>query len=296
MPGEECPCGTPISPKCNQPYTNCGWITTAVYGGCGGGGSTGGDGGFTPPAGGGSGGSGTTTPVDPVVTVPFEIKPKSPCVILQELMNPTKQNIVPEINWLKNLLINGTTIEHSSSFNKKTNQNIRNSGTPTDVTILYGSEYVGSVHLHPISGYPIFSWADLRMLLNTRGGANAENFMNVTLMIVTPNPNDPTNPNVYALFIQDSQELLDQLNNMWFASRFTTNGVTDSDATKLQKIHAEMGIQYQNNKNNLEAYFLEYISNFGISLYKANNNVTSWSKLELSNLSGTQIAFPNPCN
>ncbi|WP_396173822.1 glycoside hydrolase family 19 protein [Flavobacterium sp.] len=72
MPGEECPCGTPISPKCNQPYTNCGWITTAVCGGCGGGGSTGGDGGFTPPAGGGPGGSGTTTPVDPVVTVPFD--------------------------------------------------------------------------------------------------------------------------------------------------------------------------------------------------------------------------------
>ncbi|WP_396175986.1 hypothetical protein, partial [Flavobacterium sp.] len=72
QPGQGCLCGTPSHENCTPPYTNCSWITTAVYGGCGGGGSSGGDGGFTPPAGGGSGGSGTTTPVEPVVTVPFD--------------------------------------------------------------------------------------------------------------------------------------------------------------------------------------------------------------------------------
>ena len=113
-------------------------------------------------------------------------------------------------------------------------------------------------------------------------------------MLVTDNPNDPANPNVYALFIEDAQQLQTQLNNMWNASIYNRPGISDED--KIDLIHKDMGDLYEKNKNNLEAFFLQYTASFGVSLYKANNNVTSWSKLELSNLTGTQIAFPNPCN
>ena len=73
LPGEDCPCNPDSGPiRCNRAYTDCGWVTVTVYG-CGGGESSGdGDGGFDSPAGGGSTTPGTTTPVDPVVTVPFD--------------------------------------------------------------------------------------------------------------------------------------------------------------------------------------------------------------------------------
>jgi putative chitinase len=66
---------------CNRAYTNCSWVTTAFYGGCGG------DGGFTPPAGGGSTNPDTTTPTDPVVTVPFEP------IVIDDDCNTSKEDL-----------------------------------------------------------------------------------------------------------------------------------------------------------------------------------------------------------
>lgn len=82
---------------------------------------------------------------------------------------------------------------------------------------------------------------------------------------------------------------------MWNAPRFTINGVPLDDDSKIGMIHEEMASAYEKNKNNLEAYFLQYTAAFGISMYKANSDVSQWSKLELQNLSGTPVAFPNPC-
>ncbi|MDP2160055.1 MAG: hypothetical protein Q8K02_06205, partial [Flavobacterium sp.] len=223
---------------------------------------------------------------------PFQV---DPCKTLQDLMDPTKQNILPEINWLKNKLINGEQIEWSSSFNKNTLQNERQSGTQYNVKINIGSNYVGSIHLHPKTGYGIFSWVDLQTLAKTRSNAALQKQANVTLMLVTHNPDNPSNPNVYALFIEDSDKLQSQLDNMWNASRFNINGVPASDEDKIKTIHDEMAIKYEKNKNNLEAYFLKYVASYGVSIYKANNDVSQWSKLERSNLNGTEIAFPNPC-
>src|SRR5690606_3558063 len=72
-----------------------------------------------------------------------------PCERLKSLMDTTKQNIVPEINWLKNKSINNEPIEWSSSFNKQTLQNERKSGTELSVEVQVYRNYVGAVHLHP---------------------------------------------------------------------------------------------------------------------------------------------------
>jgi len=97
-----CECG--VTSNCTPAYQDCGWVTVTAYG-CGGGGSSGsgpgGDGGFGTPAGGGSTTPGTTTPVAPVVTVPFEIKPKLPCEQLKDNLKPENENIKNHIDTFK---------------------------------------------------------------------------------------------------------------------------------------------------------------------------------------------------
>ena len=172
--------------SCNRAYTNCSWVTTAFYGGCGG------DGGFTPPAGGGSTNPDTNTPTDPVVTVPFEIKPKLPCEQLKDNLKPENENIKNHIDTLMTLL--NLPDERSISFKKFVTPDepdeiipLWNTGVANTALFMTGGSWYGNIHTHPIGYYSMFSWVDLKNTRDLYRDASANKKASVFSMIVCHN-------------------------------------------------------------------------------------------------------------
>ena len=161
--------------------------TTTCYSIGGGSGGTGDSGNPGQPGGGGGGDSGdgnnTNNPpageegdehgqqeAPPLITSPV-VDEDSPCEQLKILSDPNKQDINPEIDFLKAKLLAGVKNEWASDF--KTEQlysgqivytNTRSEGTANQTNSQTGWYNIGSAHLHTKNGTPIFSWGDIHSL------------------------------------------------------------------------------------------------------------------------------------
>ncbi len=110
----------------------------------------------------------------------------------------------------------------------------------------------------------------------------------IVSIIVVRNPNGGT-PLTYALKIDNfttfKQNIDDRLNSI----------LEGTIGDKILKIHKENGIAY-NNSTNLEKTFLEMFQNCSFSLYRANDALTTWDKLELIPGTTDGLVNPIPCN
>lgn len=247
------------------------------------------------------------------------------CEKLNKLGQSDNQNIKPEIQWLKNKVLANEQVEYGVEFeqygyhNPVTGiddticNNTHVTGTPfiqtgssvaeATVTLTVGPKNIGGAHSHIINkGSHMFSFGDIKTLLEMYDYALPKRKHLVTYMIVCNNPQDPQNPLTYALTVNDFNALSLAFNSVWNNPKYslnpneiTGNPETD-DRTKLTKIHNVLAREYKNNSNNLEKYFLQKFGSFGISLYKADNNLDNWSQLELDSSSGTLVVQPKPCN
>lgn len=227
---------------------------------------------------------GTITPVQ--ITEPTE-----DCIKLKDLFEIDKQNIRPKLTELKQKILTGAKNEWSTShkteyaYDPITNTNSLtytneplSEGTPNTVIVTTGTRYPSSSHSHPKDGYPIFSWQDLRLLRNTYL-ETAELFKPlVSIQIVCFNETTPTQQLAYSLTINDFDKLNSKIEADW--SKEELNGL-DEEA-KIKTIHIDLGEDYDQNKDNLELFFLQKFKNYGIDLYKANNELTNWTKLSLN--------------
>ena len=247
------------------------------------------------------------------------------CEKLNRLGQSDKQNIKPEIQWLKNKVLANEQVEYGVEFeqygyddtdtaiDETTYNNPHVTGTPfiqtgssvaeATVTLTVGPKNIGGAHSHIINNEShMFSFGDIKTLLEMYDYALPKRKHLVTYMIVCNNPQDPQNPLTYALTVNDFNALSLAFNSVWNNPKYslnpneiTGNPETD-DRTKLTKIHNVLAREYKNNSNNLEKYFLQKFGSFGISLYKADNNLDNWSQLELDYSSGTLVVQPKPCN
>jgi hypothetical protein len=100
----------------------------------------------------------------------------------------------------------------------------------------------------------------------------------VSIQIVCYNKNNPSEPLVYSLRINDFAKLNNKINNDWGDSKLDGK----SAEQKLDIIHEDLARSYKINENNLEAFFLQNFKDYGIDLYKANSDQTNWNKLSLN--------------
>ena len=57
-----------------------------------------------------------------------------------------------------------------------------------------------------------------------------------------------------------------------------------------------MNLKYETNKNDLERFFLQNFKDFGVSLYKAEDDMSNWNKKSLGSGTGsTQTINSTPC-
>jgi hypothetical protein len=244
---------------------------------------------------GGGGGSGDGNSGDEILTVPFDKDDGNlemdNCDVLKDLLSPQKQNIKPVITQLKQKIASNSKNEWSSSHKMTFNYNFdtdessiiyTNStlkeGTSNQVKVTTGTDYVGSTHSHPKGKQPMFSWGDLETLGDTYLECSGELKPYVSIQIVCYNKNNPSEPLVYSLRINDFAKLNNKINNDWGDSKLDGK----SAEQKLDIIHEDLARSYKINENNLEAFFLQNFKDYGIDLYKANSDQTNWNKLSLN--------------
>lgn len=236
---------------------------------------------------------------------------KKPCERLKDLLDPQKQNIKAEIEWLAQKFEDNEEVEFSSNFEKQGDFNDddvleyeynteRIEGDSENVPINTGDNWYAAIHYHPRNGgveTGIFSWLDLTVLRDLYYGTNLGNQYrpsyrpDVTFMVLAPDPLDNTKYNVYAIKVESYATLEQKLNNDWNNPNLAQYQGVD----RVREIHQELGKKYRENQNNLEKYFLQRFGMYGISLYKLNEN-DDWDKLELKNTINGLDVDPKPCN
>ncbi len=138
----------------------------------------------------------------------------------------------------------------------------------------------------------MFSWGDMQALLDMYTDAVSSVKTEVTLMLVCNNPSDTNNPFVYALKVDDITALTTKINADWNNPKYAAQ----TDEKKKENIFKALSKDYESNKSSLERHFLQFYADYGISLYKAENDMSNWNKLTLGTGSGqTQQVNKAPC-
>ena len=218
------------------------------------------------------------------------------CENLQNLLGTDKTNL--------NYYINQLEIKHNANIDKEHayvfKKEIQYSDPITDeVTYNYlpATEFVGTatstpivtdtkthadIHLHTkghgaASG--IFSWGDIYNfgefysgLSNAQPAATFKEKNDISTMVFAPDPLNENNYNVYALTVKDANQLNVARQNEWNK----WSNITDVE-DRMKKINRDFGNKYKENKTRLERFFLDTFSNYGITLYKLENN--QWKEL-----------------
>ena len=168
-------------------------------------------------------------------------------------------------------------------------------GEATTTTAWQGGDYIGNIHLHPFFGQKIFSWQDIRVLLDTYNEAHRGNKRHVVAMLICENPNG-SQPLIFALKVNDITKLQTKIDNDWNDPELVE--LFPDEDERLDEIHRVLAEKYSINKTNLEKYFLQKFGDYGIDLYQAQNgDLNQWNKLNLENNSdGIVTATPQPCN
>ncbi len=141
----------------------------------------------------------------------------------------------------------------------------------------------GAVHTHPFSTYPMFSFADLFVLMNLHFYASISNKGEVVFMLVCKD--DQGNDQVYALKIDDYeafrakvyQELNEVVNSSPFLNQNSPIGDMIAEADNVLKKDYIFADNAQT--GSYETAFIDFFQDFNVSLFKADPALTSWSYL-----------------
>jgi len=213
---------------------------------------------------------------------------KDDCKKINNMMQPEFENMVDDIDLLK-AHINGSSVERSISYKKTvdfdgtpTISKVHKIGTHNSVEIMTGGFFYGSIHVHPIGKDPMFTWKDIKSFAEQYDETVNSRKEDLFIMIVCPNDL------VYCLRIEDPQTFVDKVNEFWDNPKL--GSTEEKKKKKANNITKEV---YKNDSNN-ERAFLKMFENYGLSLYKADQSVSNWSKLSLNQTSNSVVS--QPCN
>lgn len=234
-----------------------------------------------------------------VVTLPSPGNTDTPCRQLKSLLEPdpdNKQlvpNIKPQILWLQELV--NEKVEYGVEIKKGVNFNGDMVYTPTqvesesssEVTLNTGNRMMGWLHSHPKSGFGMFSFQDLKFLKEAYEETSEDNKAEIFTIMVCRDKTDPTKINTYAIKIDDIAALGAKIDAIWNNPDY----FSVSEKEKIDAIHFNQGKKYHSYEDELEFSFLMQFTDSGISLYKADEQLTTWTKLELEPDAGYSPPF-----
>lgn len=224
----------------------------------------------------------------------------NPCDQLKAMINKdtaNKKNLSKEIDWLvakvkarNNNKESGVEVQMRMNIDETYRYEFKRIDSPDkfSVGLTIGGMYIGGIHSHPSDGYAMFSFQDVRFLLNAYDEARSSRKSDVFNMVVCKDAAGVTN--TYTIKVDDIENLRNNVNIVWNSpdyARYTT------EKERIEAIHRDEAKVYEKSNGELEKSFLEQFKDFGISIYKADTSLSSFSKLTLNSLNAlTKI----PCN
>ena len=181
-----------------------------------------------------------------------------------------------------------------SAVNQVYSDNYKISTGPNlEIELDVNGDIYGGIHSHPLGGNEIPSFGDLVWLRDCYDQARDYNKDKAISIVVVKNPVAGALPTTltYALKIDNIIKFKQKINQI-LNSHPTV-------ATEEKKIKAELkdeGTYYKSTQpEKFEKLFLEKYKDFGLSIYRADNNLMNWNKLSLS--SGFPVTvIATPCS
>ena len=257
----------------------------------------------------GSGGNNNTTftnpnpPCDPRVDCPLFDQETNPCTNLKKhlsISDGIKLKSPGMYDFLTGKL--NQTQEYGFYFKKEDDVYTpypSYNAVSDKITIKVGENYFCSIHTHPYpAGNPMFSWEDVYSLQQYFQLVDPSLQQEVTVFLVCKDPNGVNQ--LYALKIDDftlfSDMLIADISETVLPKDLEGLNTEEQVKEILRLMNAKQHKYNQENFNiNQEVPFLNYFANANISLYKANDGLTNWDKLTLSN-NPTEPITKTPCN
>lgn len=239
---------------------------------------------------------------DPIITKPVKTlepeeeepeEPEDDCQALNNLKEDDNANILPIVQELRNKT--GEKKEYFSSFKRSVNfagdMEYANTGVQQggfgSAGGMSGSVWYGQIHTHHKNTQPMFSWSDLYTLKEMYENTYSTNKPLVFIAIVCHNAG------IYSLKINDWNAFLQKINDG--LSAVPENNIKD----KLDKLDKRMKNIYGNTYGgDIEKIFLQQFKDYGVSLYKAeDDNLSNWKELKLNNPEASNpTVVSTPCN
>jgi hypothetical protein len=207
---------------------------------------------------------------------------KEPCDNMKRKTDPTKANIKPAVTALKNILRNnlnpsgenGYSLSRSFAGVYDPPQQLASTST-NKIPILVGSTYYASIHTHPsFTIVPMFSFEDVYSLLQLY--QNTPNINNNEVTIILVGETSAGIFDTYSLNIADFDMFYDAV----IAKLNNASGSTIEK--KIMTIDVDLANKYGENSNK-EKTFLSEFEAFGITLFKANSDLSKWGQLIIPN-------------
>lgn len=144
---------------------------------------------------------------------------------------------------------------------------------------------IGAAHTHPEDTNAMFSWSDLKAIRDMYrdvGAFGKEHVFNICVN---------HNGTIYALKINDFEAINTKIESDW------ANARGSNSEKKRANLEDKLEKKYKRD-NNLERVFLKEFKDYGVSLYKAeDDNLNNWNKLELNNPNANLSSVNSiPCN
>lgn len=222
--------------------------------------------------------------------------PPNPCRKLKDLLDPTKANLKPLITGGMYNHINNSTGEGGIYLIKDAAGNITTEVAPytagSSIPIKSSGLYYAAMHTHPKSAYAMFSWTDIYnlYLLEMNAALPFNNGMSSFLLVCE---DDNGVKQTYAIVFEGIGTMMeDILNNP------ENNGCTAEEIRKRMDLKLEEKFDEEAKKTNpnYERVFLQFNFGTNIGLYKANSDLTNWSKLSINENTNTAIVNSVNCN
>jgi hypothetical protein len=158
-----------------------------------------------------------------------------------------------------------------------------------------GGFYYGAAHTHPISGYSMFSWGDVKVLSDLyEDTAPSTKDIVFYALVCYVKVGFSWEPKTYVIKINKPDVLKNKIIND------LTNAPGNNEGEKIRNIHILLAEKFKES-NDLEKTFLETFKDYGISLYDSNDDLSQWNEIKLVN-NNNDLIFPSftktkiPCN
>ncbi|WP_225037263.1 hypothetical protein [Winogradskyella sp. SM1960] len=235
------------------------------------------------------------------ITIPIGKNPSNddPCDILSQATNDTGinnaiNNLKTKVNEKKEY---GYKITYSYNMDAQEYQYdpvYTTSGDNLTVSFPTGGYIQGFTHNHPKNGIAIPSWMDIHLIYEHEDvsvGLNNNKAFNI-IVAKDKESNNEDDTITYAITINDFNTLQTQINFEMNQPKVLRENDPDK---KLGIIMEKFGRKFNNIQDDntaLQKKFLETFANYGIDLYKRDENTNTWNKLKLQNNNPVE----EPCN